>query len=154
MNVTLAVWLPLWHCYGVVQLISVHACVGLTKLEHLGSEYLRHSRKIIFQMEPFPVEDLYSSLGICRSRRLLANLSSPDSPFGFFLSRPWLNRSFRLWCRSSRWNPLGRTRFFPRWPWKGCRWIPWPTCPRTASWIYPTEWLVPHQSSRGVLPDI
>ena len=47
----------------------------------------------------------------------------------FFTSRLWLHRSFHLKGRYSRWNPLGLTETFSRWPWKRCRWIPQPPCP-------------------------
>ena len=59
-----------------------------------------------------------------------------------------------MWGRSSCWNPVGWTRKFSCWHWRGCCWIPCPPCPCPVYWTYPTEWLVLHRSLRGVLPDI
>ena len=91
---------------------------------------------------------------ICRIRQLLVNLAYPDSAFIFFLSGPWLHRSFHLRYRSSHWNMLGWTRKFFNLPWKGCRWILQPPCLCTASWTSPKEWLKTHVSFRVVIPDI
>ena len=75
-------------------------------------------------------------------------------PIFFFFFRPWLHWSFNLRYRSSRWNSLRWTQKFFLWSWKGFCWIPRPRCPCTASWTAPTEWLVLHQLSRGLLTNI
>ena len=132
-----------------------HPCLcRLKNIEHLGFEYPRHSSKPIFWLKPFPAEGGYISVEICRSRQLLGNLDSPAPAFHYFLSRPWLHQSFNLRYRSSRWNPLRWTQKHFLWPWKGFRWIlqSWRLC--TASWTSPTEWSVPHQSSKVLITDI
>ena len=84
MNGTLAVWIPPWYCHGGDQHLPIRSCVNLTKLEHIGSEYPRRFSEPSCQLEPFPVEDGYRSVEICRSTQLLVNLSSPDSAFRFY----------------------------------------------------------------------
>ena len=84
MNGTLAVWIPPWYCNVGDQIITICACVDLTKLEHLGSEYLRHSSKIFFRLEPFTVEGEYHSVESCRSRQLLVSLAYTASNHSFF----------------------------------------------------------------------
>ena len=84
----------------------------------------------------------------------MGKLASPASAFHFFLSRPWLHQFFHQQDILSCWNLLRWTQKFPHWPWKGCRWIPWMSCPCTASWTATTEWSVPHWSSVGLLPNI
>ena len=57
--------------------------MDLSKLEHLGSEYLRNSIEPIFLLEPFTAEGGYSLVESFRSRKLLGNLSYPDSTLNF-----------------------------------------------------------------------
>ena len=86
MNGILAVWIPPWYCHGGAHNISIHYCIDLIKLEHLGSEYPRHSSEPICQLEPFLVEDKYLSVKRCSSRQLRGNLSSPVSTCRFFFT--------------------------------------------------------------------
>ena len=67
---------------------------------------------------------------------------------------PWIRGSFHLRYRSSRWNPLGWTRRFSLWPWKGCSCTPRLPCLCKASWTASTELSVPYLSPRRLLPDI
>ena len=64
--------------------MTIRACINLTKLEHQGSEYPRHSSEPICGLGPFLVEDGYRSVESCRSRQLLGKLAYPDSACRFF----------------------------------------------------------------------
>ena len=81
---------------GGAQHIHTHACAGLTKIEHLGSEYPRNSSKPIFRLEPFLVKGGYCSVESCRSRQLLVNLFPTACVFRFSFPGIDFIRSF-IW---------------------------------------------------------
>ena len=64
--------------------MPIRSFVNLTKLEHLSSEYSRHSRKPIYQLEPFPVEDGYRLVEIYRITQFFVTFTFQVPPVIFF----------------------------------------------------------------------